>query len=162
MSFIKTIFFGDFIEGLWVTLKLMFDKRVTEQYPEEKWEPYPRFRGVPALMKDKNGEEKCIACCLCARICPSGAISTETEESKDGSKKMVEYRINIGRCIYCGLCAEICPVDAVVNSNIYDLGCYEKNFIYYDKEKLLKRGKTFKPNKKTGGRVIEGDSHALT
>ncbi len=133
----------------------MISKNITEQYPEQKWEPFPRFRGVPVLKRDEKGEERCIACCLCAAICPSGAITTETEEGKDGSKKMVDYYLDSGRCIYCGLCAEVCPVEAIVNSDLYELACYKKDLVYYDKQKLLDKGEGYNPEKKTGGKLIK-------
>lgn len=160
MGIIKTVFLGDIFEGLRTTLKLFFSKKITIQYPEKKWDPYPRFRGVPVLLRDEQGEEKCIACCLCASICPPKAITTFTEEGKDGLKKMVDYHLDIGRCIYCGLCEEICPVEAIVNSELYELACYEKKPVYYDKQKLLKKGEEYNQDKQSGGKIVDGSNLA--
>ena len=113
--FIKSVLLWDLIQGLTVTGRYFFKRKVTIQYPEEKTPVSPRFRGLHALRRYPNGEERCIACKLCEAVCPALAITIESEPREDdGSRRTTLYDIDLFKCVYCGLCEEACPVDAVV------------------------------------------------
>lgn len=135
----KTIFFIDIIKGLALTLKSMFTRPVTRQYPEEKREAAPGFRGLHALVRDPStGREKCIACGLCAAVCPSQCIYIYTGESNEDGKKQAEiYDIEVLRCVYCALCVEACPVGAVALTEHFEYADYDRESFYMTKEKLL-------------------------
>ena len=112
--FFKTIFLTEFVSGFFIAIKEIFKPKKTINYPFEKGAISPRFRGEHALRRYPNGEERCIACKLCEAVCPAQAITIESEEKKDGSRKTTRYDIDMLKCIYCGLCQESCPVDAIV------------------------------------------------
>lgn len=126
--------------GMALTLKYMFKRKVTINYPYEKGPISPRFRGEHALRRYPNGEERCIACKLCEAICPAGAITIEAEERQDGSRRTTIYDIDMLKCIYCGLCQEACPVDAIVEGPNFEFATENREELYYDKEKLLSNG----------------------
>ena len=109
---IKTVFLTELVTGMALTLRYMFRKKITINYPFEKGPLSPRFRGEHALRRYPNGEERCIACKLCEAICPAQAITIEAEPRPDGSRRITRYDIDMVKCIYCGLCEEACPVDA--------------------------------------------------
>lgn len=132
---LKEIFYGHFL-----TLKYFFKKKVTINYPYEKGPVSPRFRGEHALRRYPSGEERCIACKLCEAICPAQAITIESEEKPDGSRKTTRYDIDMIKCIYCGLCQEACPVDAIVESPNFEFATETREELYYNKEKLLANG----------------------
>ncbi len=104
--------------GLWITLKYFFKRKFTIQFPEEKTPSSPRFRGLHALRRYPNGEERCIACKLCEVVCPAAAITIESEQRDDGTRRTTKYEIDLFKCIYCGFCEEACPVDSIVETNI--------------------------------------------
>ena len=106
------------MQGLRVTLRNFFVKKVTIQYPEEKTPQSPRFRGLHALRRYPNGEERCIACKLCEAVCPALAITIESDTGPDGLRRTTRYDIDLFKCIYCGFCEEACPVDAIVETRI--------------------------------------------
>ena len=110
------------------------------QYPEEEIPSSPRFRGMLALRRYPNGEERCIACKLCEAVCPAQAITIEAEELSDGSRRTTRYDIDMIKCIYCGLCQESCPVDAIVEGPNFEFSTFTREELYYDKEKLLSNG----------------------
>lgn len=110
----QTLFLTELWRGLAMTLKVFFEPKVTINYPFEKTTISPRFRGEHALRRYPTGEERCIACKLCEAICPAQAITIETEEREDGSRRTTRYDIDMTKCIYCGFCQEACPVDAIV------------------------------------------------
>ena len=110
----QTLFLTELWRGLAMTLKVFFEPKVTINYPFEKGPLSPRFRGEHALRRYPTGEERCIACKLCEAICPAQAITIETEEREDGSRRTTRYDIDMTKCIYCGFCQEACPVDAIV------------------------------------------------
>ena len=112
--FFKTIFLTEFVSGFFIAIKEIFKPKKTINYPFEKGAISPRFRGEHALRRYPNGEERCIACKLCEAVCPAQAITIESEEKKDGSRKTTRYDIDMLKCIYCGLCQESCLVDAIV------------------------------------------------
>ncbi len=127
------------LQGLALTLKHFISpsRVVTMQYPDEKWTPYPRFRGLHELQRDQNGKEKCVACGLCATACPSECIRLEGAENDQGERYAAVYEINMLRCIFCGYCQEVCPEDAIFLKHEYELASTEGDSFVYDKERLL-------------------------
>ena len=136
----NTWFLLDLVRGLAVTGGYFFRKKITIQYPDEKTPKSPRFRGLHALRRYPNGEERCIACKLCEAVCPSQAITIESTERPDGSRKTTKYDIDMLKCIYCGLCQESCPVDAIVQGPNFEFATETREELYYNKEKLLDNG----------------------
>ena len=130
----------DFIEGLLIAIKKFFNTKKTINYPFEKGKISPRFRGEHALRRYPNGEERCIACKLCEAVCPAQAITIESKERKDGSRKTTRYDIDMLKCIYCGLCEESCPVDAIVEGPNFEFSTETREELMYNKEKLLSNG----------------------
>ena len=106
--------------GLKITAKELINKKITVQYPEEKTPISPRFRGIHALRRYPNGEERCIACKLCEAVCPANAITIESEMWDDGTRRTTQYDIDLFKCIFCGFCEEACPVDAIVETQIFE------------------------------------------
>lgn len=139
-NFLKSIMLIELIKGLILTGRYLFSKKITIQYPEEKTPKSPRFRGLHALRRYPNGEERCIACKLCETICPAMAITIESEERFDGSRRTKRYDIDLTKCIFCGLCEESCPVDSIVETHIIEYYGEKRNDLYYTKEMLLKIG----------------------
>ena len=131
---------GELFSGMFLTLKYMFKKPVTINYPYEKSPLSPRFRGELALRRYSNGEERCIACKLCEAVCPALAITIEAEPREDGSRRTTRYDIDMTKCIYCGLCEEACPVDAIVQGPNYEFAKETRQELVYDKAKLLENG----------------------
>ena len=140
IKFIKSLFFLEIFKGLSITGKKLYKKPITIQYPEEKTPQSTRFRGLHALRKYPNGEERCIACKLCEAVCPAQAITIESSEREDGSRKTTRYDIDMLKCIYCGLCEESCPVDAIVQGPNFEFATETREELYYNKEKLLENG----------------------
>ena len=137
---LKRLVLFDIAVGLFTTLRYMFKRKVTIQYPFEKGELSPRFRGEHALRRYPNGEERCIACKLCEAICPAQAITIEAEERDDGSRRTTIYDIDMTKCIYCGLCEEACPVDAIVEGPNFEFSTLTHEELLFDKERLLANG----------------------
>ena len=138
--FFKTILMTDFLSGLYIAIKELFKSKKTINYPFEKGKISPRFRGEHALRRYPNGEERCIACKLCEAVCPAQAITIESAERADGSRKTTRYDIDMMKCIYCGLCEESCPVDAIVQGPNFEFSTETREELYYTKEKLLDNG----------------------
>ena len=138
LSFLEKLYLPEIFKGLWYTLKQMFQPTVTQLYPEEKWDPPSIFRGRPVLVED-DGQERCVACGLCARACPPLAISMQANEDSDDPKERYPdfFEINMLRCIYCGYCEEVCPEEAIVMSKDYDIVFESREEAVYDKERLL-------------------------
>ena len=130
----------EIVRGMWLTLCYLFKKKVTINYPYEKGPLSPRFRGEHVLRRYPNGEERCIACKLCEAVCPAQAITIESTEREDGSRKTTRYDIDMMKCIYCGLCEESCPVDAIVQGPNFEFATETREELYYNKEKLLENG----------------------
>lgn len=138
--FFKTFFLFELLQGLGVTLKIFFTRKVTIRYPMEKTPLSPRFRGLHAQRRYANGEERCIACKLCEAVCPAMAISIESEEKFNGTRRTTRYDIDLTKCIFCGFCEEACPVDAIVETPIFEYHGEKKGDLYYTKEMLLAVG----------------------
>lgn len=123
-----------------VTGKYLFKRKITVQYPEEKTPLSPRFRGLHALRRYANGEERCIACKLCEAVCPALAITIDSEEREDGTRRTTRYEIDLFKCIYCGFCEEACPVDSIVETHIFEYHFEERGKEVMTKEMLLEIG----------------------
>jgi NADH-quinone oxidoreductase subunit I len=137
---IRTFSLGELRQGLAVTLRYLFAPKITIQYPEEKTPMSPRFRGLHALRRYPNGEERCIACKLCEAVCPALAITIESAEREDGSRRTTRYDIDLTKCIFCGFCEEACPVDAIVETHILEYHGETRGDLYYTKQMLLANG----------------------
>lgn len=138
--FIKSFTFWELLKGLSITGRYLFKRKITVQYPEEKTPMSPRFRGLHALRRYANGEERCIACKLCEAVCPALAITIDSEEREDGTRRTTRYDIDLFKCIYCGFCEEACPVDAVVETHIFEYHFEERGAQIMTKEMLLEIG----------------------
>src|SRR3569833_3878039 len=140
-----TNFFGsllliELLRGMMLTGRHLFARKITVQFPEEKTPQSPRFRGLHALRRYPNGEERCIACKLCEAVCPALAITIEAEPREDGRRRTTRYDIDMVKCIYCGLCQEACPVDASVEGPNLEFATETREELLYDKAKLLANG----------------------
>ena len=139
----NTWFLTDLLRGMGVTGRSFFRRKVTVQYPEEKTPLSPRFRGLHALRRYPNGEERCIACKLCEAVCPAMCITIDSEERPDGTRRTTRYDIDLFKCIYCGFCEEACPTDAIVMTRYFEFHMEERNQAVIDKNGLLKHGDKF-------------------
>ncbi len=140
---VQQLIFWEILQGLWLTFRYMFTKTITMHYPDDKWIAPERFRGQVALVRDPRNpqEDLCVGCCLCVRVCPSGAIDMVTSlDEKQNKKRIDDHIINISRCIYCGMCAEVCPVNALINTGEYELAKYERSQVIMHKQQLLDAG----------------------
>jgi len=137
LSFLERTFVVPVLKGMLYTFKHMFKPKVTVEYPEKKIVLGPEFRGRPVLVEEK-GAERCVACGLCARICPPLAISMQAAETENVKERYpATFEIDMLRCIYCGLCEEVCPEEAIVMSPEYDLNFHHRKEAIFDKKKLL-------------------------
>jgi NADH-quinone oxidoreductase subunit I len=141
----KTFFLTELLGGLRLTLRNLFVKKVTIIYPEEKTPQSPRFRGLHALRRYPNGEERCIACKLCEAVCPALAITIDSDVGADGTRRTTRYDIDLFKCIYCGFCEEACPVDAIVETRIHEYHMENRGENIMTKEKLLAVGDKYEP-----------------
>lgn len=145
-SLASRLYLPAILSGLGVTFRHMFRKKDTMQYPEEKRELGERYRGVPALVKDQEGREKCVACSMCQFVCPPKAITIEAGEyPADSEQHQIEkfperFEINMLRCIYCGLCEDACPEEAIFMSKTYVVVGHSRDLMRFDKEKLYEIG----------------------
>jgi NADH-quinone oxidoreductase subunit I len=139
-NLLKTFFLWELLRGLRVTLANLFVKKVTIQYPDDKTPQSPRFRGLHALRRYPNGEERCIACKLCEAVCPAAAITRESDVAKDGTRRTTRYDIDLFKCIYCGFCEEACPVDAVVETRLFEYHMENRGENIMTKDKLMAIG----------------------
>jgi len=139
-NYIKSLFLWELFGGLRLTGKYLFSKKITVQYPEETTPQSNRFRGLHALRRYPNGEERCIACKLCEAVCPAACITIESEQRADGTRRTTRYDIDLFKCIYCGFCEESCPVDAIVETRIFDYHFEKRGDNIITKDKLLEIG----------------------
>ena len=139
-QFFKSFFLWELLKGLRVTGRQLTKKKFTVQYPEEKTPKSPRFRGLHALRRYPNGEERCIACKLCEAVCPALAITIDSSEREDGTRRTTRYDIDLFKCIYCGFCEEACPVDSIVLTDIHEFHFEEMGLNVIDKAHLLEIG----------------------
>ena len=130
----------ELLKGMKHTGRHLFARKITIQYPEEKTPISPRFRGLHALRRYPNGEERCIACKLCEAVCPALAITIETAERGDGTRRTTRYDIDLTKCIFCGFCEESCPVDSIVETHIFEYHGEQRGDLVYTKEMLLAVG----------------------
>jgi len=136
----KTFSLKELRKGLSVTGRQLLQKKNTIMYPEEKIPKSPRFRGLHALRRYPNGEERCIACKLCEAVCPALAITIDSEEREDGSRRTTRYDVDLFKCIYCGFCEEACPVDSIVLTDIHEFHMENNAERMIDKQHLLEIG----------------------
>lgn len=141
---VGSLLLKELLQGMAVTGRHLFARKITVQYPEEKTPLSHRFRGLHALRRYPNGEERCIACKLCEAVCPAMAITIEAAERDDGggqtSRRTTRYDIDLTKCIFCGFCEEACPVDAIVETNIFEYVGEKRGDLYYTKQMLLAVG----------------------
>jgi NADH-quinone oxidoreductase subunit I len=142
-KFFKTFLLVELLQGLMLTGRYLFARKITVQYPDEKTPLSPRFRGLHALRRYPNGEERCIACKLCEAVCPAMAISIESDQRDDGTRRTTRYDIDLTKCIYCGFCEEACPVDAIVETHIFEYHGEARGDLYYTKPMLLAIGEKY-------------------
>ena len=135
-----SLMLSELIKGLALTGKYAFKRKITVQYPEEKTPISPRFRGLHALRRYPNGEERCIACKLCEAVCPAMAITIESAQREDGTRRTTRYDIDLTKCIFCGFCEESCPVDSIVETQVLEYHGEKRGDLYYTKEMLLAVG----------------------
>ncbi len=130
----------ELFRGMALTGRHFFARKITVQFPEEKTPQSVRFRGLHALRRYPNGEERCIACKLCEAVCPALAITIESEQREDGSRRTTRYDIDLTKCIFCGFCEESCPVDSIVETHILEYHGEKRGDLYYTKNQLLAIG----------------------
>lgn len=141
--YFKSLVLWELFKGLHLTGRYFFTKKITVQYPEERTPQSNRFRGLHALRRYANGEERCIACKLCEAVCPALAITIEAEPRADGTRRTTRYDIDLFKCIYCGMCEESCPVDAIVETRMLDYHFEKRGENIMTKDKLLAMGDKF-------------------
>jgi len=139
-EYVGSLFFKELLKGMALTGRHFFARKITVQFPEEKTPQSPRFRGLHALRRYPNGEERCIACKLCEAVCPAMAITIESEQRQDGSRRTSRYDIDLTKCIFCGFCEEACPVDAIVETRVFEYHGEKRGDLYYTKQMLLAVG----------------------
>jgi len=139
-QFLSSLMLIELLKGMLLTGRYFFARKITVQYPEERTPQSNRFRGLHALRRYANGEERCIACKLCEAVCPAKAITIESEEREDKTRRTTRYDIDLTKCIFCGFCEESCPVDSIVETRIFDYHGESRGDLLYTKEMLLAVG----------------------
>ena len=139
-DFVRSFALWELFKGMAITGKYMFSRKITVQFPEEKTPLSPRFRGLHALRRYENGEERCIVCKLCEAVCPALAITIESDQRTDGTRRTTRYDIDLTKCIFCGFCEESCPVDSIVESHILEYHGEKRGDLYFTKDMLLAVG----------------------
>jgi NADH-quinone oxidoreductase subunit I len=139
-NFFSTFLLFELLKGLMVTGRYLFKPKITVHFPEEKTPQSPRFRGLHALRRYPNGEERCIACKLCEAVCPALAITIDSEMRDDGTRRTTRYDVDLYKCIFCGFCEEACPVDAIVETRVLEYHGEKRGDLVYTKEMLLAVG----------------------
>ena len=139
-DYIGSLFLKELLKGMALTGRYFFRRKITIYFPEEKTPQSNRFRGLHALRRYPNGEERCIACKLCEAVCPALAITIESEQRDDGSRRTSRYDIDLTKCIFCGFCEESCPVDSIVETHILEYHGEKRGDLYFTKDMLLAVG----------------------
>jgi NADH-quinone oxidoreductase subunit I len=139
-EFFRTFLLVELLKGMALTGRHLFARKITVQFPEEKTPLSPRFRGLHALRRYPNGEERCIGCKLCEAVCPALAITIQTAQRDDGTRRTTRYDIDLTKCIFCGMCEESCPVDSIVETNLLEYHGEKRGDLHYTKEMLLAVG----------------------
>ena len=139
-DFFKSFLLIELLKGMRLTGRHLFARKITIQFPDEKTPISPRFRGLHALRRYPNGEERCIACKLCEAVCPALAITIESDQRQDGTRRTTRYDIDLTKCIFCGFCEESCPVDSIVETRIFEYHGEKRGDLYYTKPMLLAVG----------------------
>ena len=142
-NYFKSLLLVELLAGMKLTLGYLFAPKYTLNYPYEKTPQSPRFRGLHALRRYPNGEERCIACKLCVAVCPALAITIDSEPRADGSRRTTRYDIDLFKCIYCGFCEESCPVDSIVETHIHEYHFEKRGENIVTKPQLLAIGDRF-------------------
>lgn len=142
-QFFKTFFLTELVKGLAMTGRYTFKRKITVQFPEEKTPISPRFRGLHALRRYENGEERCIACKLCEAVCPAMAITIESQVRADNTRRTTRYDIDLTKCIFCGFCEESCPVDSIVETHVHEYHFEHRGENVVTKPQLLAIGDRF-------------------
>ena len=140
VSYFKSLLLIELLQGMGLTLKYLFKPKYTLMYPMEKTPQSPRFRGIHALRRYPNGEERCIACKLCEAVCPALAITIDSEQRDDGTRRTTRYDIDLFKCIFCGFCEESCPVDSIVETHIHEYHFDQRGQNIVTKPQLLAIG----------------------
>jgi NADH-quinone oxidoreductase subunit I len=140
VSYFRSLLLLELLGGLWLTFKYLWRPKYTLMYPMEKTPQSPRFRGLHALRRYPNGEERCIACKLCEAVCPALAITIDSEQRADGTRRTTRYDIDLFKCIYCGFCEESCPVDSIVETHIHEYHFENRGENVVNKQQLLAIG----------------------
>ena len=140
VHYFKSLMLLELVQGMWLTLKYLFRAKYTMMYPMEKFPQSPRFRGLHALRRYPNGEERCIACKLCEAVCPALAITIDSAPREDGTRRTTRYDIDLFKCIYCGFCEESCPVDSIVETNVLEYHFDKREQSVVTKSQLLAIG----------------------
>src|SRR4029450_11003512 len=130
----------ELFKGMALTGRHFLSRKITVQFPEEKTPLSPRFRGLHALRRYENGEERCIACKLCEAVCPAMAITIESAQREDGTRRTTRYDIDLTKCIFCGFCEESCPVDSIVETHVLEYHGEKRGDLYFTKDMLLAVG----------------------
>ena len=139
-DFFSSLLLIELVKGLMLTGRYLFARKITVHFPEEKTPQSPRFRGLHALRRYPNGEERCIACKLCESVCPALAITIDSEQRDDGTRRTTSYDIDLTKCIFCGFCEESCPVDSIVETHVLEYHGEKRGDLVYTKEMLLAVG----------------------
>jgi NADH-quinone oxidoreductase subunit I len=142
---VSSLMLSELAKGLKLTGRHLFKRKITVMYPEEKTPMSPRFRGLHALRRYPNGEERCIACKLCEAVCPALAITIESEQRADGTRRTTRYDVDLVKCIFCGFCEESCPVDSIVETHILEYHGEKRGDLLYTKPMLLAIGDKYEP-----------------
>lgn len=142
-NYLKTWMLAELWAGMVITLRQFFTPKSTIRFPEEKTPKSPRYRGLHALRRYPNGEERCIGCKLCEAVCPALAITIDTEMREDGTRRTTRYEIDLFKCIYCGFCEESCPVDSIVETSFTEFHFERRGEQIMSKDKLLAVGDKF-------------------
>ena len=145
VHYFRSLLLLELLQGMWLTLKYLFRPKYTIMYPMEKTPQSPRFRGLHALRRYPNGEERCIACKLCEAVCPALAITIDSEQRADGTRRTTRYDIDLFKCIYCGFCEESCPVDSIVETHLLEYHFDQRGQNVVTQPQLLALGDRLEP-----------------